>query len=124
MFLPPEVRDLEESKMTPEQRKIFETHPILAVDALANNPSVSHSVKTIILQHHEHVDGSGYPAGLTGIRIFPLAKVVSLADGFTHLMKAKNTPPIETLKELLSDKKTFVKYEPELLKNLIKGMTT
>jgi response regulator RpfG family c-di-GMP phosphodiesterase len=123
MLLPAEVRDIDEAKLDLEQRKIFETHPILAVGSLANNPSVSHSVKTIILQHHEHVDGSGYPAGLTGIRIFPLAKVVSLADGFTHLMKAKNSAPFDTLKELLSDKKTFVKYEPELIKNLIKGMT-
>lgn len=34
----------------------------------------------IVLQHHERPDGSGYPAGLRGAALEPLARLVSLAD--------------------------------------------
>ncbi|MEO1247088.1 MAG: HD domain-containing phosphohydrolase [Pseudomonadota bacterium] len=37
-------------------------------------------VHNIILQHHERLDGSGYPAGLRGDEIDPAARIVAVAD--------------------------------------------
>jgi HD-GYP domain-containing protein (c-di-GMP phosphodiesterase class II) len=34
----------------------------------------------IVLQHHERLDGSGYPGGLTGEQILPEARVLAVAD--------------------------------------------
>ena len=36
----------------------------------------------IVLQHHEHFDGTGYPNGLKGEEICRLARMLSLADSF------------------------------------------
>jgi putative nucleotidyltransferase with HDIG domain len=37
-------------------------------------------VADIVLQHHERIDGSGYPAGLTGEQMLPLARILAVAD--------------------------------------------
>ncbi|MEW6335094.1 MAG: HD domain-containing phosphohydrolase [Thermodesulfobacteriota bacterium] len=37
-------------------------------------------VATVVLQHHERMDGSGYPAGLRGEAILPEARVLAVAD--------------------------------------------
>jgi PAS domain S-box-containing protein/putative nucleotidyltransferase with HDIG domain len=37
-------------------------------------------VAEIVLQHHERMDGSGYPAGLSGAAIVPLARILTVAD--------------------------------------------
>ena len=39
----------------------------------------------ILMQHHEYVDGSGYPQGLTGDAIDPLAKIVMVVNVFDNL---------------------------------------
>jgi putative two-component system response regulator len=37
-------------------------------------------IAEITLQHHERMDGSGYPNGLAGADILPLARIISIAD--------------------------------------------
>jgi PAS domain S-box-containing protein/putative nucleotidyltransferase with HDIG domain len=37
-------------------------------------------IADIVLQHHERVDGSGYPAGLKGEEILPAARILAVAD--------------------------------------------
>jgi putative nucleotidyltransferase with HDIG domain len=39
----------------------------------------------IIAQHHEQFDGSGYPNGLKGDAIAPLARIVGIAEAFDHM---------------------------------------
>jgi HD-GYP domain-containing protein (c-di-GMP phosphodiesterase class II) len=36
----------------------------------------------MVYQHHERLDGSGYPAGLTGDEIHPWARICAVADVF------------------------------------------
>ena len=37
-------------------------------------------VAQIVLQHHERIDGSGYPCGLAGAEILLEARIVGVAD--------------------------------------------
>jgi HD-GYP domain-containing protein (c-di-GMP phosphodiesterase class II) len=37
-------------------------------------------VADVVLQHHERIDGSGYPDGLKGEDILPAARILSVAD--------------------------------------------
>jgi len=78
-------------------------------------------VAQIILQHHELNDGTGYPHGIKGNRIYPLAKIVSLADGFTNFLDEKQCHPLEGLREFVSDRRTVLKYDTDAIKSLIKG---
>lgn len=61
--------------------------------------------RTIILQHHERSDGSGYPDGLTHT-IHPFSKIVAIADVFdsmtSHRPYKAQSPSFKTMLELLS----------------------
>ncbi|HSC79227.1 MAG TPA: HD domain-containing phosphohydrolase, partial [Chitinolyticbacter sp.] len=68
--------------LSPQQREVLERHPEDAV-ALLRRAGVTDEVWLhAVLQHHEHLDGSGYPAKLTGDAINPGAQLLALADLF------------------------------------------
>lgn len=48
-----------------------------------------HDIPAIAGQHHERVDGGGYPEGLTGERMHPLARVMAVADVFDAMTSVR-----------------------------------
>ncbi len=70
------------SSLNEEERKIMETHPEKGYKMVQGNNGISAFTKSIILQHHERSDGSGYPEGITGESMHPFVKVVALCDVF------------------------------------------
>lgn len=65
--------------LSPTEREIVQKHPQDGFDILANT-DLSDVIKESVLQHHEHLDGSGYPRNLKGNKILTEVKVVSVAD--------------------------------------------
>jgi HD-GYP domain-containing protein (c-di-GMP phosphodiesterase class II) len=65
--------------LTPEERKVVETHPRLGYELASTAPSLRETL-TVILHHHERLDGMGYPSGLSGSAIPLEARVVAVAD--------------------------------------------
>jgi len=57
-------------------------HTRYGFDILRNLHSVSLLVAHCAFQHHERLDGSGYPRGLKGGEIHPYAKIIGVADVF------------------------------------------
>lgn len=58
--------------------KIFHTYPERGYDIL-KNIEFPWPVATVVLQHQERLDGSGFPGGLSGDEIIPEARIVGLA---------------------------------------------
>lgn len=56
------------------------THPIIACMILRQYHEYPPAITDAVLQHHEHIDGSGYPARLKGGVITPFALMISLAE--------------------------------------------
>jgi HD-GYP domain-containing protein (c-di-GMP phosphodiesterase class II) len=57
------------------------THPRRGHDILASIPDAQiGSIATVVLHHHEAIDGSGYPEGLRGEGIPVLARIISIVD--------------------------------------------
>jgi putative nucleotidyltransferase with HDIG domain len=70
---------LEPDKMSPADLGVYKKHVENAVKLL--NPIGGFDrVRTIIAQHHENYDGSGFPAGLTGKQISLEAQILSIAN--------------------------------------------
>jgi putative nucleotidyltransferase with HDIG domain len=59
--------------------KLIRTHPQIADDIL-KKMELPWEVSLIVLQHHERMDGSGYPSGLSGEAILPEARILAVAD--------------------------------------------
>ena len=61
------------------ERERLRTHPYLTARTLAKVPAMA-GVGALALSHHERLDGSGYPHGLTGESLPLLARVLAAAD--------------------------------------------
>ena len=57
----------------------------LGYNYINKSPSIKSCIKVIALQHHERIDGLGYPNALKGDAINKLAKIVSIADVYDAL---------------------------------------
>ena len=67
------------TRLTPLEFELIKSHPQAAYDILAPIAFDDH-VAEVVLQHHERLDGSGYPAGLRDGEILPAACVLAVAD--------------------------------------------
>jgi putative nucleotidyltransferase with HDIG domain len=67
-------------KLTSDEWTMMKQHPTMGRELLEN--SFLQDVGEIIEQHHERLDGSGYPKGLKGLEISLEAFIVAVADTF------------------------------------------
>lgn len=67
------------TRLTPIEMKLVQVHPETGYQILKDLP-FSWPIAEMVRQHHEHIDGSGYPLGLKGEEILPEAKVLAVAD--------------------------------------------
>ncbi|MEL3962122.1 HD-GYP domain-containing protein [Lysinibacillus endophyticus] len=81
MAIPTEIL-LKPSKLTDEEYETMKKHARFGFDILRNLHTVSLLVAHCAFQHHERLDGSGYPRGLVNDEIHPYAKIIAVADVF------------------------------------------
>jgi len=70
--------------LTFEEQRAIQRHPIVSheiVSQMIDDPRVLEA----ILYHHERIDGTGYPRGLTGSEIPLTAAIISVADVYDAL---------------------------------------
>ena len=84
IFVPKEILD-KEGNLTPEEVAAIRCHPEQGFELLRKYPDISILSAHCAFQHHERVDGSGYPRGLQGAEIHPFAQIVGVADVFDAL---------------------------------------
>lgn len=70
---------------------IWQQHVMLGYRALANDCDLPQSVLDAVLQHHERIDGSGYPKALEGHRISTIARMAAICDTFDFLLSQTST---------------------------------
>ena len=68
---------------------MIKRHPELGYETTENLPGLNDEIKKAILQHHEKMNGTGYPYGLAGSQISPYAKILSVADIYDALVKER-----------------------------------
>lgn len=65
-------------------------HPKYSNDLLSHVSELDDKVKLIALQHHEMLDGSGYPQGLKGDKINKLSQLVALVNSYDSICHPTN----------------------------------
>ena len=66
--------------MTPDERRHLYAHPLTAYLILREFPELSPHIADAVLEHHERMDGSGYPRGLNGERISRYGQILAFAE--------------------------------------------
>ena len=104
--------------LTPEEWERVRQHPWDGYTMLRQYTEVPLFAAHIAYQHHERLDGSGYPRGLTAERILPFAKVVGIADVFDAVTSdrsyARAAPPHQAMSLLLAG--AGVKFDAEMVR--------
>jgi len=98
------------------------THSEQGYKHLKNDVDINSHIRMIVLQHHEWVNGNGYPHGLTGMNIHELSKIVAIADVYDALTSDRPhraaLPPNEAIEFLLGHANQ--QLDQELVKSFIK----
>lgn len=70
--------------------KIMREHPWLGFEALQATSDLPDTVLDVVIHHHEYLDGSGYPHGLTGSGISDVVRMMTIADVFGALLERRS----------------------------------
>jgi HD-GYP domain-containing protein (c-di-GMP phosphodiesterase class II) len=80
------------ARLTDAEKLVVQSHPEVAYDLL-KDISFPWPVAKIILQHHERLDGSGYPQGLKGDDILVEARIMGVADVVEAILSNRSHRP-------------------------------
>jgi putative two-component system response regulator len=88
----PDAILLKPGRLTPTEQERMRQHTVIG-DALCGGLQSLARVREIVRNHHERLDGSGYPDGLQGEHISLLAQIIGLVDTFDALTTARPYKP-------------------------------
>ncbi|MBI2059975.1 MAG: response regulator [Nitrospirae bacterium] len=92
------VRDdvlLKKGALTPEEQNHMKIHPVAGRELIQPMKSMSYALD-VVYHHHERMDGSGYPAGLSGEAIPLAARITMTADIYDALTSDRVYRPAVT----------------------------
>ncbi|MFD1850981.1 HD-GYP domain-containing protein [Oceanobacillus bengalensis] len=100
-------------------------HPTYSYRLIENIPTITQAVKLAVLQHHERIDGSGYPLGITMKKIHPYARIIGISDTY-HAMTServykKGLSPFKVIEEM--KKVQFTKFDSQIVSKFISSLT-
>lgn len=78
IYVPAEILN-RPGKLTESEFGIIKSHPQIGYE-IVEKAELPWPIKEMVVQHHERIDGSGYPMGLAGDQIIDEAKVIAVAD--------------------------------------------
>ncbi|TAH49856.1 MAG: HD domain-containing protein [Betaproteobacteria bacterium] len=87
-------------RITLDERRFIHVHPVTAYVLLSDVPSISNATLQAVLQHHERLDGSGYPAGLSGTSIHAFARILCVAEVAEGLVRRGDPRRVDVLLRL------------------------
>lgn len=113
-----------QTPLTEPEKNYLNLHPKYGLDMAQAINGFPESAKNIIYQHHELLDGSGYPDGLKGDAIDEMAQIVALANAYDNLchsnIVSEQKIPYKALSFLYKNQKHL--YNQDNLNILIKFM--
>lgn len=72
--------------LTGEDDPAMQQHPKLGAEFLEKQKEITNEVRMIVAQHHEFLDGTGYPTKLRGLAIYDLARLVTIGNVYDNLV--------------------------------------
>lgn len=91
-------------------------HPARGVELIGNIPFLE-EVKSAVLHHHEKFDGTGYPAGLSGVNIPYFARIIGIVDAFDCLTSTRSYRAARSVDETLAilNQDRYSHFDPDLV---------
>lgn len=100
---------LKPDSLTTDEYDLIKHHPMIGAEILNSCHGFEHLVPGV-LYHHERASGKGYPFGIAGEKIPPMARIIGLADAFDAITSDRPFRKASTHDEAI-----------EMLRNLVPG---
>ena len=114
---------MKKDPLTKSEQSNFEQHSDIGAH-MAKEVGLPSRIAQVILQHHECVDGSGYPNHLKAAQIDPIARLIAIVNTYDNLCNPSNLvlarTPYEALAHMYAHQRS--KLDEPLLKRLIKSL--
>lgn len=118
----PEEILFKKGKLTAIEFEILKSHTEISYQEIRNCDAINSNIKQICLEHHEKIDGTGYPKGISDGQISPLTKIVAIADTYDALTSDRGFrpayPPHRALKMMYAE--IGKSYDQAILRTLKK----
>ena len=114
------------AKLTREEFDLVKKHTIYGVELLSKIEGIPESASEVVHQHHEKVDGSGYPNGKRGDEISRFSKIVAIAEVYeaiTHPRpyRKEKIIPYQAVKTIVQKERDT--FEPEFVKIFLNSVS-
>lgn len=118
--------DMQTHGLDAQQNALIRSHPTRSAEILREMGVDDPLWLELVRQHHERIDGSGYPNALRGDGILPGARLLAIADSYAAMVTPRANRsgkfPKEALKALYLQR--AVLYDEELLRLAVGAVTT
>lgn len=114
--IPAEILSKPSPQITAAERMIVQEHPQTAYEVL-KNVAFPWPVADMVLQHHERMNGAGYPKGLPGNKIIIGARILAVADTAEAILSERSYHPAGTVKDAVDElsKNKGALYDPDVV---------
>lgn len=110
------------NKFHAEDLNLIKMHVDFGVEIASQEDNISEVVLSVIQDHHERLDGSGYPEGKSGDQINTYGRIAAIIDSYDAMTSERpyriSMTPTAALKKLLSD--STGKYDQSLVQQFIR----
>lgn len=110
------------ARLTDQEYRVMRSHVVQGVEVIRAMPGIPRVAQEVVAQHHERMDGSGYPRGLTGEAISQVGRMAAIVDVYDALTsdryyhRASN--PAEAVARLFEWSKTL--FDPALVQAFVR----
>ena len=107
-------------ELTSQEWDIVKLHPVIGEEILSHLPFLSEA-RNIVKHHHERLDGSGYPDGLSGRQITSAVQVVSICDAYDALTSPRPWRPAFSKEEAVAtlQGEKGAKFDPDIIDTFV-----
>ena len=96
--------------------ELLQNHTRLGYDCLMMGGGIPEEVALVALQHHERLDGTGYPQGLKGEEISLLSRMAAICDTYDRLITdTRSSRGQDPATAILEMREQYGKFDPALL---------
>src|SRR5574343_1528457 len=111
-------------KLTDDEFAKMKSHVNASLHLLHGVPGIGSATRQVVAEHHERIDGSGYPNRLAGKAISQYGQMAAIVDVYDAITSNKiycrGMPPTQALKKLLEWSKHH--FDPQLVQTFVRAI--
>ena len=113
------------ARLTAEENELMKTHTVLGAKILEPlKVRAIERIRGMVRNHHEMVDGTGYPDGLKGENIPLGARIITVADCFDTMVSERSYKRGRTVEEAVEELRRCcgTQFDPDIVEAFVRSL--